>query len=178
MATELTWEQVQADKACTMMELANWIHSLAPWQVIAHFTWRDKPFKLRDGSTKMCGVSSESARRYYEKFMAKNFPRLTYFYAIEPNPSRDGHHIHALFSDARDLYRKEMWELWFQKFGRNKVEKVSSKEDVVGYCAKYCTKAYTGQDGAWWNVKLQSHHWERIQGKPFELRAGSFDDFK
>jgi hypothetical protein len=154
-------EEIQLKRAIEKMEMANWVHGLAPWSVIAHFTWRDKIFRMRDGTAKPCGVKSETARRYFEKFMSKEFPRLSYFYAVEENPSRDGHHIHSLFADTRNLYRKEMWDLWFKKFGRNKIEPVTSVADVVSYVSKYVVKA-----GVWWNVSLQWHHRQRITASP------------
>jgi hypothetical protein len=100
----------------------------------------------------------------FERFMAKRYNRLTYFYAIEENPSRDGHHIHALFADCKELYRKAMWEQWFKRFGRNKVEPVKGLSDVVDYCSKYVTK-----EGAWWNVKLQWHHQQALHNSGFKL---------
>lgn len=154
----------ELQKTLDNLEMANWLQRLAPWQVMAHFTWRDKVFYHRDGTPKPCGVKQDTARRYYEKFMAKEFPRLSYFYAIEENPSRDGHHIHALFSDSKSLHRSEMWKLWFDKFGRNKVEPISSKQDVVDYVTKYVTK-----DSAWWNVKLQWHRIQSLNDPNFKL---------
>jgi hypothetical protein len=155
----------ETQRALDNLQMAAWIQRLAPWQVMGHFTWRDKLFYYRDGSSKACGVKQETARRYYEKFMDKEFPRLSYFYAIEENPSRDGHHIHALFSDCKTLYRKEMWSLWFEKFGRNKVEPVNCNQDVVDYVTKYVTK-----DSAWWNVKLQWHRIQSLNQQGFSLR--------
>jgi hypothetical protein len=148
-----------------LMQMASWVNQLAPWTVMTHQTWRDKVFHYRDGSEKLCGVKLDTARRYYEKFMAKNYSRISYFYAVEENPSRDGHHIHSLLADAKSLYRKEMWSLWFEKFGRNKVEPVHCLQDVVDYCAKYVCK-----EGAWWNVKLQWHRIQAINDPGFVLR--------
>jgi hypothetical protein len=97
--------------------------------------------------------------------MAKEFPRLSYFYAVEENPSRDGHHIHAMFGDAKGLYRKEMWEGWFHRFGRATIEPVRGKADVADYCAKYVCK-----NDVWWNVKLQWHRQQKLHNRDFVLR--------
>jgi hypothetical protein len=122
--------------------MAEWVHGLAPWQVILHFTFAWE-------------ASLDSGRRCFEKFMRQHYPRVSYFYALEQNPCRDGFHVHALWSDSRNVFRKEAWAAWFAKYGRARIEPVRSQEDVAGYCAKYVTK-----EGAWWNVKLQ---WHRIQ---------------
>jgi len=134
-------------------QMADWVNFLAPWDVISHLTFRWE-------------ASLESGRKSYEKFMRKHLPRVSYFYALEENPSRDGFHVHSLWSDAQGVYRKEAWAKWFKKYGRARIEPVKSQNDVAGYCSKYCTKAC-----AWWNVKLQWHHTQRINGTPFALTA-------
>jgi len=117
-------------------EMAVWVNALAPWSVIAHhtFTW---------------AASIWSAQKSYEKFMKRELREVSYFYAVEQNPSRDGHHVHALWSDCAGVQRSEIWKRWFERFGRNKIEPVRGLDDVVAYCAKYVTK-----EGAWWNVKI------------------------
>src|ERR1035437_3384171 len=82
--------QLHLDK----LAMVSWVDALAPWEVISHLTFRWE-------------VSLDGARRGYEKFMTRELPHLSYFYAEEANPSRDGYHIHALWSDAKTLYRKE-----------------------------------------------------------------------
>ena len=77
---------------------------------------------------------------------------MSCFYALEPNPGRDGHHAHALWVDCRNLRRRDIWRSWFERYGRNRIESVHSRDDVSDYCTNYVTKA-----GAWWNVKLLSH---------------------
>ena len=121
------------------IEMADWVHSLAPWQVISHLTFAWE-------------ASIWSAARCYEKFMRSELRGVSYFYAIEQNPSRDGHHIHALWVDCKNLRRRDIWREWFARYGRNRIEPVNSRDDVADYCAKDVTK-----EGAWWNVKLLSH---------------------
>lgn len=113
-----------------------WVHALASWRVITHntFVWE---------------ASLTSAQRAYERFMRRVLPEVSYFYAIERNPGRDGYHIHALWADCEGVFRKKIWEAWFTRYGRNRVEPVLSKADVADYCSKYVTK-----EGAWWNVRL------------------------
>src|ERR1035437_2332443 len=141
--------QLHLDK----LAMVSWVDALAPWEVISHLTFRWE-------------VSLDGARRGYEKFMTRELPHLSYFYAEEANPSRDGYHIHALWSDAKTLYRKEAWAAWFERFGRARIEPVKSKADVVSYCAKYVTK-----ERAWWNVKLQWHRVMALNGTPYALAS-------
>jgi hypothetical protein len=121
---------------CEQQEMASWVAGLAPWSVIAHhtFVWE---------------ASIWSAQKSFEKFMARDCRDVSYFYAIEENPSRDGHHVHALWSNCEGVQRSRVWERWKERYGRNRIEPVRSVMDVTSYCAKYVTK-----EGAWWNVAI------------------------
>ena len=125
-----------------------WVHSLAPWKVIAHhtFVWE---------------ASIWSAQKSYERFMRKNCSDVSYFYAIEQNPGRDGHHVHALWADCEGVQRREVWNRWFSTYGRNRIEPVRRAGDVAAYCAKYVTK-----EGAWWNVRLVDADLFRVATSP------------
>ncbi len=142
------------------MEMADWVSSLGPWDVIAHLTWRD--FMDKRGNSH--GISMERAAAGYERFMSKHLRHLSYFYAVEQNPSRDGYHVHALWGDARSVFRKGAWSQWHREHGRARIEPVKSRENVTDYCSKYVTK-----EGAWWNVKLQWHRARALVGKEFRL---------
>jgi hypothetical protein len=117
-------------------EMSAWVNGLANWRVIAHhtFVWE---------------ASIWSAQKSYEKFMKREVGDVSYFYAIEENPSRDGHHVHALWAECEAVQRSRVWERWKERYGRNRIEPVRSIADVAGYCSKYVTKR-----GAWWNVKV------------------------
>lgn len=121
------------------IEMGDWVYSLAPWQVISHltFSWE---------------ASIWSAQRCYEKFMRTEMRGVSYFYALEQNPGRDGYHAHALWCDCKGKSRQHVWRSWFERYGRNRIEPVNNRDDVADYCAKYVCK-----EGAWWNVKLLSH---------------------
>ena len=121
------------------VEMGDWVHSLAPWQVIAHMTFAWE-------------ASVWSAQRCYEKFMKREMWGVSYFYALEQNPGRDGYHVHALWVDCKNKSRRDVWRTWFERYGRNRIEPVNSRDDVADYCAKYVTK-----EGAWWGVKLLGH---------------------
>ena len=116
--------------------MGDWVHGLAPWQVISHMTFAWE-------------ASIWSAQRCYEKFMRTEMRGVSYFYALEQNPGRDGYHVHALWCDCKNMRRTEIWDKWFHRYGRARIEPVNSRDDVADYCAKYVPKENT-----WWGVNL------------------------
>jgi hypothetical protein len=157
-ANQARWDNAQ---------MADWVNWLAPWEVIAHLTWKDRI----DAHGVPYGISMDSARKAYERFMQRELPRVSYFYAIEPNPSRAGCHVHALWADAKGVYRQEAWAAWFQRYGRARIEPVRSQSDVSDYCAKHLVASYTTKAPVWWNVKLQWHRVQAQHGTPFALEG-------
>jgi len=117
-------------------EMTAYVHGIAPWKVIAHFTFEWE-------------ASIWSAQKAVERFMRKNLPDVTYFYALEQNPGRPGFHVHMLWADCEAVQRRQVWNKWFQSYGRNRIEPVRGITDVARYCSKYVSK-----EGAWWNVKI------------------------
>lgn len=117
------------------VEMARFVNSLATWKVFAThtFSWE---------------ASLWSARRVYERFMSQALPGVSYFYAVEENPSRDGHHVHAIW-DSDQAPRKATHREWLKRYGRNRIEPVRGLTSVENYCAKYVCK-----EGAWWDFKL------------------------
>lgn len=118
------------------VEMGDWVHGLAPWQVISHMTFAWE-------------ASIWSAQRCYEKFMRTEMRGVSYFYSLEQNPGRDGYHVHALWCDCAGRSRRLCWQMWFERYGRNRIEPVKSRNDVSDYVAKYVTKEF-----AWWNVRM------------------------
>src|ERR1035437_3815424 len=118
------------------VEMGDWVYGLAPWQVISHMTFAWE-------------ASIWSAQRCYEKFMRTEMRGVSYFYALEQNPGRDGYHVHALWCDCKSMRRTKIWDKWFHRYGRARIEPVNSRDDVADYCAKYVTKENT-----WWGVNL------------------------
>lgn len=141
--------QLHLDK----LQRVAWVGSLAEWEVMFTGTFR-------------WSASLDSARRIFEKWMRKKLPHVSYYYALEGNPGRDGFHVHALWADCRGVLRKDAWLSWFKPYGRARIEPVRSKRDCEDYASKYLCKS----DG-WWNVKLQWHWLQRLNGRPFQLRS-------
>jgi len=130
--------------AAMVCEMGEWVHGLAPWQVIAHLTFAWE-------------ASLWSGTKAYEKFMRSELRGVSHFWALEANPGRDGFHVHALWVDCLSLRRSLIWQKWFARYGRGRIEPVNCRQDVADYVAKYVTK-----EGAWWGVRLMSH---RISGE-------------
>jgi hypothetical protein len=140
-----------------------WIESLvAPtgWEVMCTFTFRWE-------------ASVDSARRCYERWIRKRLPQISWFYCIEPNPSREGCHVHALWADCLTVQRSAIWhELTGTKehpgrWGYSRIEPVKSKADSSAYASKYLTKS-----DAWFDLKLQWHRLQTLHSSPFELERG------
>lgn len=164
------------------MQMADWVNWLAPWQVKADLTFRDRILpetwsRGRRLNAVVMGMGLDAARKRYERFMSKELPRLTYFYALERNPSRDGYHVHALWADCQGVWRREAWAAWFSQFGRALIEPVRNQEDVSNYCGKHLATSYAvkGGQGVWWNVKLQWHRLQAMNSPDFKLQERAFE---
>jgi hypothetical protein len=136
---KLTHDQFLAE------QMGAFVWSLAPWQVFATFTFEWES-------------SQDSARRLYERFMRQHLPWVSNFYSIEQNPSRDGHHVHAIWCDCQHTKRKDIWAEWYRKYGRARIEPVKGMADVSAYCGKYVTKG-----NAWWDFRLMGTRHPRQQ---------------
>lgn len=141
--------QLQLDK----FQRVVWIQSLAPWEVMATFTFRWE-------------ASMASAIRTHTKFMRRH-PGVSYVYCVEPNPGRCGYHLHSLWADCKGISRRDEWQEWWTRYGRARIEPVRSAGDVSGYASKYLTKA-----DAWFDVVLQWHRRQALHQVDFKLRPG------
>jgi hypothetical protein len=128
------------DNQLLVREMAEFVHDLSWWTVFSTMTFRWE-------------ASIPSATRVYQRFMKRAFPEVSYFAAIEENPGRDGHHIHALW-DSCEAPRKAAHREWLKRYGRNRIEPCRGMRDVEGYCSKYVCK-----DRAWWWYQLSKQAW-------------------
>jgi hypothetical protein len=132
--------QRQLDK----IQRVEWIQSMGPWEVMMTGTFRWE-------------ASMESGRRCFTKWIRRKLPRVSYYYVLEQNPSRDGFHVHSLWADAQTVYRREMWADWVKRYGRARIEPVRSAKDSADYASKYLTKP-----NCWWDYFLQWHRQHRV----------------
>lgn len=144
--------QLSLDK----LQRVAWIESLvAPdgWEVMSTFTFRWE-------------ASVESARRCFTRWIRKRLPGVSWYYAIEANPSREGCHVHSLWADASGFRRKALWQEALKRWGFARIEPVRSKRDSSDYASKYLTKT----DG-WFDVYLQWHRMQKLHHADFKLRS-------
>jgi hypothetical protein len=126
---------------------ADWVKDLAAWDTFFTGTFRNREV-TRGGFTFEVGRSEPSAARAFERWMKKELPGVRMFYGIDPNPSRDGHHVHGLLELKGERRRDALWECWWDKHGTNRIMPIESIGGVSGYCAKY---PLTG--ARWWDFK-------------------------
>lgn len=107
------------------------------------------------GRPEKVGISERNAKRYFERVMRTSYPEYSWFYVVEPNPSRSGHHVHALLMPPTGVQcsHAEMGKLWWNKYGWNKVEDIRSNKDVTGYCTKHVVR-YLNKGGGWYNIEI------------------------
>jgi len=148
-------EYLELQRQIDKIQRVAWIQSLAPWEIMATFTFAWE-------------ASLESATRCYERFVVRKVGRISYFMAVEGNPSRGGFHVHSLWADCSTLYRREVHADWFSRYGRALIEPVRHARDAESYASKYLTKP-----NAWWNVRLQWHRLRALSGdSSFSLAPG------
>jgi hypothetical protein len=116
------------------IEMHKWVAGLAPWELAWTGTFRWE-------------ASLASAQRSIERFFKRECPDVIYFYALEENRFREGCHGHALWANTAGIYRKFLWERWFVRFGRNRLEPIKSRIAAEEYLTKYVTKELS-----WWNT--------------------------
>lgn len=121
-------------------ELVDWVTGLADWEIFFTGTYRGE-------------FSEEASRKSFEKWAEIEIPEYSYLYSIERNPSRHGHHVHAIFADCDGIHRKTVWKKWFDRYGRAKVEQIRSREEAVSYVSKHVV-GYMLKHGGWWNLKI------------------------
>jgi hypothetical protein len=137
-------------------ETAAWVDSLAQWSTF--FT-----------GTTYYPASQRSMGRSFKAFMRKNYPSISYVYALEPHADiESGFHVHAMFANSFHVQWKTFWKRWFDKFGFNQTTPIQSKPNVVSYITKYVIKQWnreynprvckmTVSREVWWDVHLPRH---------------------
>lgn len=167
---ELTPEQVRFRD-----EVANWL-SVYPWEKVWTVTYdrmeerTSQNYTSRNGYVKghgwtggghyqgrpeKVGISERNAKRYFESWMHKYYKEYSWFYCVEPNPSRAGHHVHALLTSptGEKCSHTALGTKWWDRYGWNKVEDIKSNKDVTGYCTKHVVR-YLNKGGGWYNLEI------------------------
>jgi hypothetical protein len=144
-------------------EIVSWLDNLAPWEIFFTGTVRPNEFFHRDGTEDKSYISVKSLQKGYEHFMRKNYPEISHVYVLEPHAGlATGFHVHAMFDAGHDIWWKDFWGKWKERFGRNETQPIRHKADVQSYVTKYVMKYHdkssTRQlEEVWWNVKLSKY---------------------
>ena len=117
--------------------VANWVQGLSAWNTFETITF-----------VRALSVQRVVAR--YQDIHDRYCPGVPYFFAVERNPSRDGHHVHAMLAAPRSMRRDKLWSVCFANCGRTRIEPIRCANGVVTYCAKYVSKEFFQRNG-WWN---------------------------
>ena len=156
-------------------EIANWLNAY-PWLLLWTCTYDVMEKRMQQnytgragfvpghgwtggnhfkGKPEKVGISQRNARRYFEKHMRQYYPDWSWFYVTEPNPHRDGHHIHVLLipPTGAEFSFEKMGKLWWGQYGFNKVEHIRSTQDVTGYCTKHVVR-YLNKSAGWYNIEI------------------------
>ena len=107
------------------------------------------------GKPEQVGISERNAKRYFERHMRKHYTEFSWFYCVEPNPGRDGHHLHALLipPGGSTITHARLGKLWWDQYGWNRVEDIRSTKDVTGYCTKHVVR-YLNKGSGWYNIEI------------------------
>ena len=143
--------------------VADWLNEW-PWSKIWTVTFDRMEQRLSQdytktghwkGRPKQVGISERNVKRYFEKWMRKNYTEHSWFYCVEPNPGRAGHHLHALFTPPLGVKcsHGQMGTSWWDRYGWNKVEDIQSNDDVTKYCTKHVVR-YLNKGGGWYNLEI------------------------
>lgn len=127
--------------------MVDFVLHLAPWYVFATHTFRRS-------------YSLEVAGKCYRRFMDASLPSISYFYAVESHPGGHGGHVHAIW-DSLEAPRKATHKEWLKRYGRNRIEPVEGRKDVVSYCAKVCY--LLKQERCWWDFRLSRSRFSKLQ---------------
>lgn len=118
-----------------------------------------EPIRVRGRGEKQTRYYKESSYPVVSDFWKREYQALRNVWSslIKMNaskgfmgaePFKQGHiHVHALVGGRRGVEDRqlikqphEIWKSLFKKFGRSKVERIISVEDVSKYCSKYIMK--------------------------------------
>ncbi len=101
------------------------------------------------------GTTQSAAKKIFERYMKREMPDFSWFYVVEPNPKRDGHHIHALLipPGGKGVEVAKHGSAWGHQMGWNTLEPIRSKSDIERYCTKHIC-FYLTKGAGWYNIEI------------------------
>ena len=148
----------------------DWIEGLAPWttKLDMTFDWNCDEFR---------------ARRIFSNWMSSILPGSTFLYSIERDPyqekvanTRQGLnqacHVHAisdtnwpLLKDKLGTLRKDIWNNWFKRYGRCRIEPVKHVSGCTRYAMKKIINYSEAREDTRSHVRKTDVDWDVQWGK-------------
>ena len=123
-------------------DLIDWLDQLRHWEAFATWTW--------DGRWGDTGPSPRRAVELVEEFLVEM--DIAYCWWCIERGKLGRVHAHGLLNGQGSLgfevQRNELWQAWFHRFGRNRVEPIDDSMPVSYYISKYVVKDL--RDGNRW----------------------------
>ena len=121
-------------------------------------TFKENPYWKggeKDSGLHVSGFSEAAAIRATKKFIKKHMKDYSYFFIAEPNPGRDGHHVHCLLIPpaGQHVDVKTLGPKWWATYGWNVFERIKCKDDVTTYCTKHVC-AYLNKGTGWYEIEI------------------------
>ena len=147
-------------------EMGKFLDSVAPWDLYCHITYRPWPRRYINPrgflSPIMDTPSPVRARRLIREFVelleTKINSRVDYFVGEELGKlGRFHQHILLAGDGLRDLYRRELWEWWKKRAGRNRIEPFDPGKGAAYYLASAYPAKQTGLNahrGLEWDLRV------------------------
>ena len=107
------------------------------------------------GKPEPVGVSDRQAKKIFERYMKRELPSYSWFYVVEPNPTRAGNHVHALLipGESQRVEIAKHGPSWWERYGWNKMERIKSRDDITAYCTKHVVR-YLTKGAGWYNIEI------------------------
>ena len=116
---------------------------------------KDGWWKGEDSNVRPKGTTQPAAKKRFEKYMRKKMPDFSWFYVVEPNKNRAGHHLHALLipPTSKGVEVAVHGTAWAMSNGYNTLEPIRSHSDLVRYCTKHIC-FYLTKSAGWYNIEI------------------------
>lgn len=115
------------------------------------------------------GWSAERAwKRFADEYLGHG---VSYLYVIEANRTRAGTHVHAVVGNVSHLYRRIVWQAWFQRYGRCHIVPYDKGKGFE--CAEYLGKYMTKSRGDLWNVRIPAQGSLGVRFRPASPQVGA-----
>jgi hypothetical protein len=138
------WENSQRIRALQNIEVREKMEEFAEkyeWQFWMTGTFRrDQAYKDTIKTKRAFYRFEDDLREKFRKY------QIEHFMAVEKHADGDFTHVHGLLNGLEGLTDTKIWEVWFNKFGRARVEVYDPEKGAAHYLTKYLVKAVCDYD--------------------------------